>query len=96
VSLVPYNLTILLLFVFENSFGPITFTPVGGSTKVQIWFLSKFSNSSCMALTQLESERGYAIYRGSNKEIKSVLVKQERCADLEDRITLSFKLPMIY
>jgi hypothetical protein len=49
-----------------------------------------------MALTQLESERACLTSQVSNKAMKSVLVKQERCANLEDRVTLSFKLPMIY
>jgi hypothetical protein len=54
---------------------PITFTSRGGSTKVQTWFLSKFSNSSCMALTQLKSERACPTSRGSNKATKRVFVK---------------------
>jgi hypothetical protein len=75
---------------------PMTFTSWGGSTKVQTWFLSKFSNYSCMALTQLKSERTCPTSRGSNKAIKRVLVKQDRWADLKDRVTLLFRLPMIY
>jgi hypothetical protein len=47
-----------------------------------------------MALTQVESERACLTSRGSNKATKSVLVKEERCADLKDCVTLSFKLPM--
>jgi hypothetical protein len=74
---------------------PFTFTSLGGSTKVQAWFLSKFSNSSCMTLTQLESKSVCPTSQGSNKATKSVLVKQEKCAYLEDRVTLSFRLPMI-
>jgi hypothetical protein len=56
----------------------MTFTSLGGSTKVQTWFLSKFSNSSCMALTQLESERAYPTSQGSKMAKKSVFAKQER------------------
>jgi hypothetical protein len=74
---------------------PMTLTSLGGSTMVQTWFLSKFSNSSCMALTQLKSERACPTSRGLNKATKRVLVKQERWADLNDCVTLSFKLPMI-
>jgi hypothetical protein len=75
---------------------PITFTSLGDSTKVQTWFLSKISNSSCMTLTQLKSERACQTSQGSNKATKSMLVNKERCADLENRVTLSFKLSMIY
>jgi hypothetical protein len=32
----------------------MTFTSLGGSTKVQTWFLSKFSNSSCSGHHLLE------------------------------------------
>jgi hypothetical protein len=56
---------------------PITFTSLGGSTKVQTWFLLKFSNSSCMALTQLKLERVCTTSWGSNKATKSALIKQE-------------------
>jgi hypothetical protein len=73
----------------------MTFTSLGGSTKVQTWFLSKFSFSSCMALTQLKSERACPTSRGSNRATKSAFVKQERWADLEEHVTLSFRLPMI-
>jgi hypothetical protein len=73
----------------------ITLTPRGGSAKVQTWFLSKFSNSSSMALTQLESESACITSRGSNRATNNVLVNLDRCADLEDHVTLSFKLPMI-
>jgi hypothetical protein len=73
----------------------MTFTSLGGSTKVQNWFLSKLSNSSCMTLTQLELERVCPIYQGSKRVTKRVLVKQERWADLKDCVTLSFRLPMI-
>jgi hypothetical protein len=48
-----------------------------------------------MALTQLESESACQTSRGSNRATNNVLVKQDRCADLEDRVTISFKLPMI-
>jgi hypothetical protein len=48
-----------------------------------------------MAMNQLESERAYSISQGSNKATKSALVKQDRCAYLEDHVTFSFKLPMI-
>jgi hypothetical protein len=56
----------------------MTFTSLEGSTKVQTWFLSKFSNSSCMALTQLESERACPTSQGSKRATKSVFEKQER------------------
>jgi hypothetical protein len=36
---------------------PMTFTSLEGLTKFQTWFLSKFSISPCMALTQLESKK---------------------------------------
>jgi hypothetical protein len=62
---------------------------------VQTWFLSKFSNFSCMSLTQHESESECPTSRGSNRETNIVLVKQDRCADLKIRVILSFKLPMI-
>jgi hypothetical protein len=54
---------------------PITFISRGGSTKVQTWFLSMFSNSSCMALTQLESESACSTSQSLNKATKSVLEK---------------------
>jgi hypothetical protein len=73
-SLVPHNLTILPLFVFKNPFGSYHIYITRDSIKVQTWFLSKFSNSSCMALTQLELERACSISRGSNKATKSVLI----------------------
>jgi hypothetical protein len=62
---------------------------------VQTLFLSKFSNSSCMALTQLESESACPASQGSNRATNMVLVKQDICADLKDHVTLSFRLPMI-
>jgi hypothetical protein len=74
---------------------PVTFTLGGGSTKFQTWFLSKFSNFSCMTLNQLESESACPTCHGSNRATNNVLVKHDRCADLENRVTLSFKLPMI-
>jgi hypothetical protein len=46
-------------------------------------------------LTELELERACPIFRGSNKATKSV-GKDGRCASLEDNVTLSLKLPMIY
>jgi hypothetical protein len=48
-----------------------------------------------MALTQLESESACPTSQGSNRATNRVLVKQDRCADREDRVTLSFRLPMI-
>jgi hypothetical protein len=51
----------------------VTFTYLGGSTKVQTWFLSKFSNSSCMALTQLKSESVCTKSRGSKRATKAYL-----------------------
>jgi hypothetical protein len=48
-----------------------------------------------MALTQLESESACITSRGSNRATNNVLVNLDRCADLEDHVTLSFKLPMI-
>jgi hypothetical protein len=33
--------------------------------------------------------------RGSNRATNRVLVKQDKCVDLEERVTLSFRLPMI-
>jgi hypothetical protein len=56
---------------------PMTFTSPRGSTKVQTWLLSKLSNSSCMALTQLELERECPISRGSERATKSVFEKHE-------------------
>jgi hypothetical protein len=73
----------------------MTFTSLGRSIKVQTWFLSKFSNSLYMALTQLESERACPTSRGSKIATKSVFKKQERWADLEEWVTISFMLPMI-
>jgi hypothetical protein len=49
-----------------------------------------------MTLAQVESESVCPISQGSNKATTSVLVKQERCADLEYRVKLLFKLPMFY
>jgi hypothetical protein len=49
-----------------------------------------------MALTQLESEWVCPISRGSKRTTKSAFKKQERCADLDERVTLSFMLSMIY
>jgi hypothetical protein len=48
-----------------------------------------------MALTHLESERPCLTSRGSKRATKRVFMKQERWADLEDHVTLSFRLPMI-
>jgi hypothetical protein len=79
----------------QQNLVPMTFTSLEGSTKVQTWFLSKFFNSSCMALTQLESKRACPISRGSKRATKSEFEKQEIWADLEERVTLSFRLPMI-
>jgi hypothetical protein len=62
----------------ETHLVSMTFTSLGDSTKVQTWFLSKFSNSSCMALTQLESESACPISRGSKSATKSIFVKQVR------------------
>jgi hypothetical protein len=49
-----------------------------------------------MALTQLESESACPTSQGSNRAINRVLVKHDTCAGLEERVILSFKLPMIY
>jgi hypothetical protein len=57
---------------------PMTLTSLGGSTKVQTWFLSKFSNSSCMALIQFKSKRACPTSQGSKRATKTVFVKQER------------------
>jgi hypothetical protein len=54
---------------------PMTLTSLGGSTNVQTWALSKYSNSSSMALTQLESEGACPISQGSKREIKSIFIK---------------------
>jgi hypothetical protein len=56
----------------------MTFTSLKGSTKVQTWFLSNFSNSSCMALIQLESKRLCPTSQGLKRTTKSIFVKQER------------------
>jgi hypothetical protein len=44
-----------------------------------------------MALTQVESEKACPTSQYSNKATKRMFVKQERLADLEDRVTLSFR-----
>jgi hypothetical protein len=46
-------------------------------------------------ITHPESESACPISPGTNRATNSVLVKRDRCADLEDRVTLSFKLLMI-
>src|SRR6185503_5266450 len=51
----------------KTHFVPMGLEAGGGSTKTQTWFLSKFSSSSCMALTQLESERACPISLGSKE-----------------------------
>jgi hypothetical protein len=73
----------------------MTFTSLRGSTKLQTWFLSKFSNSSCMTLTQFKLKRACPISRGSKRVTKNVFMKQERWADIEDRVTISFRLHLI-
>jgi hypothetical protein len=75
VSFIPHNLTILPLFVLKPYLVLMTFTSLRGSTKVQTWFLSKFSNSSYMALMQLKSERACPTSRGSKRGNKECIRK---------------------
>jgi hypothetical protein len=60
----PHNF--LPLCFFHTHFVPIGLQFGGGSTNSHTWFLSKFSNSSCMAFTQLGSDRA-CLYRDSRK-----------------------------
>jgi hypothetical protein len=48
--------TLDVWLLFLTHLVPIGLQYGGGSTNSQTWFLSKFSNSSCIAFTQFESE----------------------------------------
>jgi hypothetical protein len=45
-----------------------------------------------MVLTQIESETACPTSRGSNRATNNVLVKQDRCANIEDHVTLYIKI----
>jgi hypothetical protein len=77
-SLVPHNLTILPLLIFGNPFGSYDIHITRGLNYGPNKVSQKFSKSSSMMLTQLESERACPTSRGSNKATKRVLVKQKR------------------
>jgi hypothetical protein len=55
------------LFVFENPFGTYGVAVLRRWYQNQTWFLSKFSSSSCMALTQLGSDKACPISRVSKE-----------------------------
>jgi hypothetical protein len=43
----------------------------GGGSKTQTWFLSKFSNSSCIAMTQSELDSVCPTSQGSKEATKA-------------------------
>jgi hypothetical protein len=67
--------------------------PVGPTSLVGQPGVGAFSN---FALPTYQGRSVPGTSRGSNNATKSELVKQDRCADLKDSVTHSFKLPMIY
>jgi hypothetical protein len=66
----------------------------GGGTKTHTWFRSKFSNSSCIALTQSALDRACPISRGLKEATKAEWAKCEMWYDL-DRVTRWLMSPIM-